>query len=134
MRDDSMLDYCRTGLGDDAADNTVLSGPMANIAVDKITDSMLKARASTVSTLSEENFTLRLEVQNLDDALYTLQSKFDFLDKKCKESNTGVTIERWNAFGRTGNKEGVRYRLMWNGHIGNAADSLMHCIENEMKV
>lgn len=129
-----MLDYCRTGLGDDAADNTVLSGPMANIAVDKITDSMLKARASTVSTLSEENFTLRLEVQNLDDALYTLQSKFDFLDKKCKESNTGVTIERWNAFGRTGNKEGVRYRLMWNGHIGNAADSLMHCIENEMKV
>lgn len=90
--------------------------------------------ATNESYLAAENYKLREEVQNLEEALYALQSKFEFLDKKCKESNTGVTIERWNAFGRTGNKEGVRYRLMWNGHIGNAADSLMHCIENEMKV
>lgn len=126
-----MLDYCRIGLGGDIADNTMLSGSMANIAVDKATNSI---RTATASMLSEENFKLRQDVQNLEEALYALQSKFDFLDKKCQESRTGVTIERWNAFGRTGNKEGVRYRLMWNGHIGNAADSLMHCIENEMKI
>ncbi len=81
--------------------------------------------------LASENFRLRQDIQNIEEALYELKARFEFLDSKCKESNTGVTIERWNAFGTTGSSLGVRYRLMWRGHVGRAHNSMAQAIDDE---
>lgn len=106
--------------------------------LDPISALQVAASMDSNSALAEENFQLRLEVQNLDEALTVslereakYKAYLDFLEKKCRESNTGITIESWKEYdNHTGNCTGRYFNVMWFHNICDRSDNFFGALDN----